>query len=58
MGLVYHWAGKCKHHYFDDIENCVEVVASELGYNKSSIMLLTFSFHNDVVVVFFFPGNY
>jgi len=35
MGLVYRWAGKKKFHYFDDIKNCTEVVAVELGYSSN-----------------------
>jgi hypothetical protein len=33
MGLVLRWAGKRRFHYFNEIWNCTEVCATELGYS-------------------------
>jgi hypothetical protein len=32
LGIIYRWSGKPKFHYFNDIYNCTEVCAVELGY--------------------------
>ncbi len=33
LGIIYRWSGKPKFHYFNDIYNCTEVCAVELGYS-------------------------
>ena len=32
LGIIYRWSGKPKFHYYNDIYNCTEVCAVELGY--------------------------
>jgi hypothetical protein len=33
LGIIYRWSGRSKFHYFNDIYNCTEVCAVELGYS-------------------------
>jgi hypothetical protein len=40
LGIIYQWSGKPKFHYYNDIYNCTEVCAMELGYTISDYIRL------------------